>query len=46
MFIQIRIANSGDLDQTPSFASGLGLDYLFMSHKKEAWHKRLRDVYK
>ena len=47
MFIQIRIANSGDLDQMPSFASGLGLDCLsIMSHKKDAWLKRLRYVYK
>ena len=32
-------ANSGDTDQTPhSVASDLGLHYLPMSHKKDAWH--------
>ena len=32
-------ANSGDTDQTPhSVASDLGLYYLLMSHKKDAWH--------
>ena len=32
-------ANSGDPDQMPhSVASDLGLHYLPMSHKKDAWH--------
>ena len=41
IFIQILIehsANSGDPDQPPRFASGLGLHYLSMSHKKDARH--------
>ena len=38
--------NSGDPDQTPHFVvSDLGLDYLPMSHKKDARHICVKKCY-
>ena len=38
-------ANSGDPDQTlHSVASDLGLHYLRLSHKEEAWHIRVKNA--